>query len=47
MTRKNIDIPDDLWRAVSIKAAEEGKTKRDVVVEAIWEHIRVKIRRDE
>jgi hypothetical protein len=46
VTRRNIDIPDEIWRAVAIKAAEEGKAKRDVVIEAIWEHTRPKIRRD-
>lgn len=35
MTRRNIDIPDELWRQVAIKAAQEGKSKRQVVVEGL------------
>ena len=35
MTRRNIDIPDDLWHWVSVEAAKQGKSKRQLVVEAL------------
>ena len=35
MTRRNIDIPDDLWHWVSVEAAKQGKSKRQLVVELL------------
>ena len=38
MTRRNIDIPDDLWHWVSVEAAKQGKSKRQLVEEALKEY---------
>ncbi len=39
MTRKNIDIPDDLWHRVYQEAAKQNKTRRDIVIEALEEYV--------
>lgn len=31
----NIRIPTEIWRAVKIKAAQEGKTMKDLILEGI------------
>src|SRR5690606_7142756 len=35
MQRINMDVPRDLWRRVKIRAAEEGRLMREIVVEAL------------
>lgn len=30
------ELPDDLHRALKIKAAEEGKTLKQVILDALW-----------
>lgn len=40
MTRKNIDIPDDLWHRLYQEAAKQNKSKREIVVEAIEEYLK-------
>ena len=42
MVRRLIDISEYLWRKVSILAAKEGKSKKDVVVEALSKHLKEK-----
>lgn len=37
--KTSVDIPDDLWKAAKILAVEENKDLRDVIVEALQEHL--------
>ena len=37
--KTSVDIPDDLWRASKILAVEESKDLRDVIIEALQEHL--------
>ena len=37
--RTSIDIPDELWKAAKILAVEETKDLRDVIIEALEEHL--------
>jgi predicted HicB family RNase H-like nuclease len=38
MTRRNIDIPDELWHWISIEAAKQKKSKRQLVIDALKEY---------
>jgi|LSQX01.1.fsa_nt_gb predicted HicB family RNase H-like nuclease len=38
MTRRNIDIPDELWHCISIEAAKQKKSKRQLVIDALKEY---------
>ncbi len=40
--KTSVDIPDDLWKAAKILAVEETKDLRDVIVEALQEHLNKK-----
>jgi len=40
--KTSVDIPDDLWKASKILAVEESKDLRDVIIEALQEHLRKK-----
>ena len=37
--KTSVDIPDDLWKAAKILAVEENKDLRDVIIEALQEHL--------
>ena len=37
--KTSVDIPDDLWKAAKILAVEESKDLRDVIIEALQEHL--------
>ena len=37
--KTSVDIPDDLWKASKILAVEESKDLRDVIIEALQEHL--------
>ena len=37
--KTSVDIPDDLWRGAKILAVEENKDLRDVIIEALQEHL--------
>ncbi len=37
--KTSVDIPDDLWKSAKILAVEESKDLRDVIVEALQEHL--------
>jgi len=37
--KTSVDIPDNLWKAAKILAVEENKDLRDVIVEALEEHL--------
>jgi len=36
----NYEIPDDLHRALKIRAAEEGKTLKQIILDALTEYLR-------
>ena len=37
--KTSVDIPDALWKAAKILAVEENKDLRDVIVEALQQHL--------
>lgn len=37
--KTSVDIPDGLWKAAKILAVEENKDLRDVIIEALQEHL--------
>jgi hypothetical protein len=37
--KTSVDIPDALWKAAKILAVEEDKDLRDVIIEALQEHL--------
>ena len=37
--KTSVDIPDALWKAAKILAVEESKDLRDVIVEALQQHL--------
>ena len=37
--KTSVDIPDDLWKAAKIMAVQETKDLRDVIIEALQEHL--------
>ena len=37
--KTSVDIPDDLWKAAKILAVEESKDLRDIIIEALQEHL--------
>jgi hypothetical protein len=37
--KTSVDIPDDIWKAAKILAVEESKDLRDVIIEALQEHL--------
>ncbi len=37
--KTSVDIPDDLWKAAKILAVEESKDLRDVIIEALRDHL--------
>lgn len=38
MTRRHLEISDELWHWVSVEAARQGKYKKDIVEEALKEY---------
>ncbi len=42
--KTSVDIPDDLWKAAKILAVEESKDLRDVIIEALQEHLSKKVK---
>jgi hypothetical protein len=37
--KTSVDIPDDLWKTAKILAVEEDKDLRNVIIEALQEHL--------
>ena len=37
--KTSVDIPNDLWKSAKILAVEENKDLRDVIIEALQEHL--------
>ncbi len=37
--KTSVDIPDDLWKAAKILAVEEKKDLKNVIIEALQEHL--------
>ena len=37
--KTSVDIPDALWKAAKILAVEESKDLRDVIIEALQQHL--------
>jgi len=37
--KTSVDIPDNLWKVAKILAVEESKDLRDVIIEALQEHL--------
>jgi plasmid stability protein len=37
---RNVRVPDDLWDAVKVKAASEGRTVTDVLLAALRRYVR-------
>ena len=37
--KTSVDIPDDLWKSAKILAVEEKKDLRDIIIEALQEHL--------
>jgi hypothetical protein len=40
--KTSVDIPDALWKAAKILAVEESKDLRDVIIEALQQHLNKK-----
>jgi plasmid stability protein len=38
--KTTIDLPDEVFRKVKVRAAEEGRTMRDLIVEALTESLK-------
>jgi hypothetical protein len=37
--KTSVDIPDDLWKTAKIRAVEEHKDLRDIIIEALKEYL--------
>jgi hypothetical protein len=37
--KTSVDIPDDLWKSAKILAVEENKDLRNIIIEALQEHL--------
>ena len=42
--KTSVDIPDALWKAAKILAVEESKDLRDVIIEALQQHLSKKVK---
>lgn len=42
--KTSVDIPDDLWKSAKILAVEESKDLRDIIIEALQEHLSKKVK---
>jgi predicted transcriptional regulator len=40
--KTSLDIPDDLWKAAKHLAVEEHKDLRDIIIEALKDHLKKK-----
>jgi predicted transcriptional regulator len=44
--KTSIDIPDDLWKAAKHLAVEKEKDLRDIIIEALKNHLKKKMKHE-
>lgn len=42
MVKTTVDLPEDIWRAAKIRAMDERKDLRSVIIEALAAHLKNK-----